>query len=160
VNEPKADVALALGDLYAHLGQSSEANTNYRLFEDLERKNAEAEKSLRHLISYWLDHDKNLAEAVLQARREREKRKDIVTCDLLAWALFKNGDLAGAKSAIDEALRLGTKDARINYHAGMIYNAAGSDRAAIEFLRKAVANPAFDLRDTVSARQLLARVGR
>jgi tetratricopeptide (TPR) repeat protein len=117
---PSADVALALGDLYTQLGRTDEAKRNYGLFETLERQNAELEKSWRHLIYYWLDHDKNLTEALDQARREREQRQDVFTCDLLAWALFKNGELAAAKAAIKEALRLGTKDPRIHYHAQKI----------------------------------------
>ena len=123
---PSADVSLALGDLYTQLGRTQEAKRSYEQFEALERQNVELEKSWRHMIYYWLDHDKNLTEALTQARLEREQRKDVFTCDLLAWALFKNGEMPAAKAAIREALRLGTKDARISYHAGMIFSASGS----------------------------------
>lgn len=84
-----ADVALALGDLYALLGRTDDAKRNYDMFEAMERHNAEIEKSWRHLIHYWLDHNKNLNEALVQARREREQRQDVFTCDLLAWALSR-----------------------------------------------------------------------
>lgn len=156
--DPSADVALALGDLYMLLGRADEAKRNYDLFEPLERQNAEVEKSWRHLVYYWLDHDKNLTEALVQARREREQRKDIHTCDLLAWALFKNGELPAARAAIEEALRLGTKDARISYHAGMIFSANGSKQAAVKYLQQALANPAFDVGHAATARQTLAKL--
>jgi len=69
------------------------------------------------MINYWLDHDRNLAEALTLATREYETRKDIFTCDSLAWALFKNGRTADAKKLMAQALRTGTKDARITHHA-------------------------------------------
>ncbi|MGH9905567.1 MAG: tetratricopeptide repeat protein, partial [Pyrinomonadaceae bacterium] len=71
---PSADAALALADLHTLLGRTDEAKRNYDLFETLERHNAEIEKSWAHLIHYWLDHDKNLTEALVRARREREQR--------------------------------------------------------------------------------------
>jgi tetratricopeptide (TPR) repeat protein len=153
-----ADVAQALGDLYTLMGRVAEAQRSYEQFEVLERKNAELERSWRHMINYWLDHDKNLSEALAQARREREQRQDIFTCDLLAWALFKNGELAEATRAIEETLRLGTRDARISYHAGMIYNAAGKRQRAVKYLRQALVNPAFDVRLAETARQALAKL--
>ena len=72
------------------------------------------------MVNYWLDHDQNLAEALTLATREHETRKDIFTCDALAWALFKNGHTDEAKKLIAEALRTGSKDTRINYHAELI----------------------------------------
>lgn len=153
-----ADVALALGDLYTLLGRTDDAKRNYDLFEVLERQNAEIEKSWRHLIYYWLDHDKNLNAALVEARREREQRQDIFTCDLLAWALFKNGEVAAAKTAINEALRLGTKDARISYHAGMIFSGNGFRQAARKYLQQALANPALDVHHAAVAKQILAKI--
>ena len=58
-------------------------------------------------------------------QRARERRADIYTCDTLAWVLFKRGQLAEAKAAINDALRLGTRDEEINQHARAIYNALG-----------------------------------
>jgi tetratricopeptide (TPR) repeat protein len=118
---PSADTAAALGDLYTRLGKTDRAKAEYETFEILERENATLERSWRHMINFWLDHDRNLADALTLATREYEARKDIFTCDSLAWALFKNGKAQEAKTLIDEALRTGSKDARINDHAEMIY---------------------------------------
>ena len=156
---PSADPALALGDLYTYLGRNDEANRHYELFESLERDNVEIEKSWRHLIYYWLDHNKNLEEALTHARQEREHRKDIFTCDTLAWSLFKNGQLAEARASIDEALRLGTRDARINYHAGMIYSALGLNGKGVEYLERALSiDPAFDVLQSETAKQAIKKV--
>ena len=115
-----ADAALALGDLYTELGDATAAEAEYQKFETLERENAVVERSWHHLINFWLDHDRNLPEALALAKRDYEARKDIFTCDSLAWALFKNGRISEARQMIAEALRTGTKDARINNHARLI----------------------------------------
>ena len=115
-----ADAAQMLGDLYTKLGRADAAAKEYEKFEILERENAAIEKSWRHLVNHWLDHDQNLDQALTLATQEYETRKDIFTCDSLAWALFKNGRVSEAKKFIKEALRTGTKDERINSHAQMI----------------------------------------
>jgi tetratricopeptide (TPR) repeat protein len=62
-----------------------------------------------------------------------------------AWTALKAGKAGEARDAIAQALRLGTKDARLFYHAGMIARAAGEADKAREFLRRALdLNPGFD----------------
>jgi tetratricopeptide (TPR) repeat protein len=117
-----ADAAQALGDLFIRLGKPDAAKAAFEKFENLERENAALERSWRHMVNFWLDHDQNLAEALKLASTEYESRKDIFTCDSLAWALFKNGRVADAKKVIREALRTGTKDQRINDHARIIFS--------------------------------------
>lgn len=115
-----ADAAQALGDIFTKLGQVDAAKAAYQKFDTLERENAALERSWRHMINFWLDHNQNLAESLRLASTEYESRKDIFTCDSLAWALFKNGRVAEAKRVIKEALRTGSKDLRINEHAALI----------------------------------------
>ncbi|HEV8430488.1 MAG TPA: tetratricopeptide repeat protein [Pyrinomonadaceae bacterium] len=115
-----ADAAQALGDLFTRLGKSADAKAAYETFETLERENAAIEKSWRHMVNFWLDHDQNLVEALRLASDEYNSRKDIFTCDSLAWALFKNGRVTEARKVMKEALRTGTKDQRIKDHAVII----------------------------------------
>lgn len=61
-------------------------------------------------------------------------------------------------TAINEALRLGTKDARISYHASMIFTANGSRQAARKYLQQALANPALDVHYAAVAKQTLAKL--
>ncbi len=155
-----ADAAAVLGDLYTLLGNNALARSQYEKFEILERENAALERSWRHLINFWLDHEQNLAEALSLATREYEVRKDIFTCDSLAWALFKNGKTQAARTLVDEALRTGTKDARINYHAGAIYKTLRLPQKAIQHLRLGAAlNSAFNPNQATSAKQMLAELG-
>ena len=152
-----ADTAQALGDLYKLLGREDLAKGWYEKFEPLEKENATIERSWRHMLNYWLDHDDNLEEALALATREYEVRKDIFTCDSLAWALFKNGRVKEAKKMIDESLRTGSRDARMNYHAGLIYRSLQMRDKATKYLRRAAAiNSAFDPIQYQAAQELLA----
>lgn len=155
-DSPSADVALALGDLFAQTNRLAEANKQYETFESLERGNVVAENSWHHMVNYWLDHDKNLEVALEHAQREYESRKDLFTCDTFAWALFKNGRLAEAKRVMKEALRTGSRDARLLYHAGMIANALGERDEAVRNLQLALKlNPTFNLQQAQIARNTL-----
>ena len=154
-----ADAALALGDLYARQANAEEAKREYELFESLERVNAVAENDWHHLVYFWADHNQNLDEALALARREREQRADIYTCDALAWTLFKRGQFKEAKASIDEATRLGTRDARILYHAGLIYNELGERRKAAQYLKLALEmNTLFDPLQTDMAHRVLKEI--
>jgi tetratricopeptide (TPR) repeat protein len=157
---PSADAALALGDLYAKLGRAEEADKHYAAFETMERENAADENDWHHFVYFWTDHDRNLDEALRLARRERERRKDIYTSDALAWALYKKGQFAEAKQFADEALRLGTRDPRLLYHAGMIAHALGERARASKLLRQTLAiNPSFDVLQADAARRTLGGKG-
>ncbi len=106
---------------------------------------------------FWADHDTRLDEALDVARRERAERRDIYTADLLAWCLYKKGLYAEAKTLIDEALRLGTRDPKLLFHAGMIAAASGDRAGGAKYLRQALAiNPSFDVLQADAARRALA----
>ena len=157
--EPSADAAQALGGLYTLLGNHDAAKHEFENFETLERENAALERSWRHMLNFWLDHDRNLEEALTLASREYESRKDIFTCDSLAWALYKNGRLGDAEKLIKEALRTGTKDARINYHAGLIFKGLNLRNKAAHHLRLGAAlNSSFDPAQSQAALKMLAEL--
>ena len=153
---PMPEAAIALGDIYTKLGRTDEARKQFELVEFVEKTGASGGTYSRLLIVFWADHDMKLDEALAAARRERESRADIYTSDALAWCLYKKGQHAEAKTAIDEALRLGTRDAAINYHAGMIYRALGKHREATKHLQLALKiNPSFGVLQADLARQAL-----
>ena len=111
------------------------------------------------MVNYWLDHDLNLEESLRLATTEYKSRKDIFTCDSQAWALFKNGHVAEAKKVISEALRTGTKDVRINYHAATIYKALNLRDKATGHLQLALAmNSSFDPVQMQWARKMLSEL--
>ncbi|CAN5129155.1 hypothetical protein BH24GEM2_BH24GEM2_14300 [soil metagenome] len=93
---------------------------------------------------FLLDHGRRIPEVAAKAAEEIETRRDVYGYDLLAWALHKQGRHAEAKAAMDSALRMGTQDALLFFHAGMIARALGDNAAARQHLRKALAiNPYF-----------------
>jgi hypothetical protein len=56
--------------------------------------------------------------------------------DVLAQAYLKAGRLADARRASDDALRTGSRDARLLWHAAEIRAAAGEPAAARALLRR------------------------
>ncbi|MGH9941174.1 MAG: tetratricopeptide repeat protein [Pyrinomonadaceae bacterium] len=154
---PLPDTAAALGDIYAKLGRRAEAQHQYEMVEFIERAGGAGGGTYsNHLALFWADHDVNLGEALAVAQRERATRADIYTCDTLAWCLYKNRRSEEAKSAIDEATRLGTHDARINYHAALIYDALGKRREAANYFKRArVSDSSLDVLLADAARQTL-----
>lgn len=88
--------------------------------------------------------------------RESRERGDVQGYDLLAWAQFKAGRLPQARAAISSALRSGTSDASVWYHAGLIFRASGDGSRARAYLREALRlNPRFDARHAGHARSVL-----
>ena len=71
---------------------------------------------------FLLDHGSSTDRArVLElARRELEDRKDVYGHDLLAWALYRNGQLAEARKEMQLALAQGTEDVMLAGHARAI----------------------------------------
>lgn len=154
---PLPDYAAALGDLYTKLGRADDARRQYELVEFVERAGAQGGTYTRQLAMFWADHDTRLDDALSVARGEREARRDIYTADLLAWCLYKKGQYSEAKAAMDEALRLGTRDPRLLFHAGMIAGASGDRSGGAKYLRQALAiNPSFDVLQADAARRALA----
>ncbi|MCI0652990.1 MAG: tetratricopeptide repeat protein, partial [Methylococcaceae bacterium] len=74
-----------------------------------------------------------------------EVRHSIYAYDALAWAHYKNGDFTKARDIMKKALTLGTKDAHLLYHAGLIYARAGELEQGQGYLKQTVAiNPSYN----------------
>jgi len=154
---PDPSYVSTLGDLYKLAGREKEALAQYELVERVGHVHGENESLYnRQLALFYADHDKKLAQAYLLASREYRVRRDIYGADALAWTALKAGKLLEAQAAIKDALRLGTKDAQLYYHAGMIARAAGDRPQAKEyFQRLAALNPRFDPLQSRIAEQAL-----
>lgn len=157
---PQPDTAIALGNLYAKLGRDDEAQNEYKLVDFIEQSGDKGLNTYsRQLALFWADQGRNLDEALAIAERERSVRADIYSSDVLAWCLYKKGRSTEAGKHIEEAMRLGTRDAQILYHAGMIYDALGDRGKSIKFLKLALQiNPHFDLLQADIASQALERL--
>jgi tetratricopeptide (TPR) repeat protein len=158
---PLPEYAAALGDVATRLGRTAEASKHYALVEYIGRLGAPSQVLYnRELALFYADHDVKLPEALELARRELQVRRDVYTHDVLAWALYKNGRPREALEPLAEALRLGTRDARLLFHAGMIHHALGDAATARGYLEQVRAlNPRFDPLQAPVAERTLEQLG-
>jgi tetratricopeptide (TPR) repeat protein len=158
---PQPEYATALGDLLAALGRPAEARRQYELVEYVGRLSGPGATLGRRELAYFLaDHDRDPDRALALARQELEIRRDVYTFDVLAWALYKAGRVEEARDAAGEALRLGTRDARLFFHAGMIHYRLGERERARDFLARALAtNPHFHPQHAREAERTLRALG-
>jgi tetratricopeptide (TPR) repeat protein len=112
----------------------------------------------RTLALFWATKNVHGDEAVALAREERARRADVYTLDAEAWSLYRVGRYREARNAIDEARRHGTNDARLVYHQGAIYIAAGDVVRGKRLVSDALArNAKFDATGEAEARALLEK---
>ncbi|MDQ4076962.1 MAG: tetratricopeptide repeat protein [Chloroflexota bacterium] len=154
---PLPEFIIALGELYEATGQQREATLQYDLVRAMQQLNADAGMNVDlELALFNADHGSNPEEAVAQARAAYERRPNIYAADALAWALYQVGDYSEASRYSNEALRLGTQDASLHYHAGKIAYALGDRAAARTHLAQALEiNPYFSPLHALDARDLL-----
>ncbi len=154
---PDPNYVAALGDLYKLAGREEDAKKQYALVEQIGHL-SELNGALynRQLALFYADHDIKPKEAYELAAKEYEARKDIYGADAVAWTALKANKTAEAQTAIKDALRLGTNDAKIFYHAGTIERSLGNKIEAAGYLQNALKiNPAFDLLQAGKARAAL-----
>ena len=153
--------AAALGDVYAASGDAKNAEKQYALVEFI-GKLSEINRQVfnRELALFYADHDRHPAEALTLAERELAVRHDVYTSDALAWALLKNHQVQRAEDTMKQALRMGTRDPMLEFHAGMIAATAGDRAGAARHLQQALAiNPHFHVLFAEQARSTLASLG-
>jgi tetratricopeptide (TPR) repeat protein len=157
---PYPAYATALYDLDQQVGRSDDARKQLALVEFISTLNPLNERLFyRELALFYADHNLKLAQSVELAKRELDVRHDIYTWDILAWVLFKNGRFVEASDAMNKALALGTRDALLDFHAGMIELQLGRSGRAQTLLKNALAlNPNFHLIYAGQARQALAQL--
>jgi tetratricopeptide (TPR) repeat protein len=143
---PDPNFVAALGDLYKIAGRDKQAAEQYQLVEQIGHLSALSGVLYnRQLALFYADHDIKPEDGYQNAAREYTQRQDIYGADAVAWTALKSGRIPEAQQMIKEALKLGTRDARILYHAGMIARAAGDTQGARNYLAAALKlSPQFD----------------
>lgn len=154
---PTQEAVASLAELFTHLKRSAEAARQYELLETIEQINrANGVRPEPHMALFYADHDQKLDEALRIARQHASERRDVRTLDTLAWVLFKSGRYSEALAAIKKAMRLGTKDALMHYHYGMILSKLGREEEAARALKQALSiNPYFHLQHADQARAIV-----
>jgi tetratricopeptide (TPR) repeat protein len=113
----------------------------------------------RLLAIYYADHHLYPDAAYAIAKNELKSRDDIFTEDTLAWAAAMDARWAEARTHIANALRYGTQNSLLDYHAGVIARHFGDARAAkADFQRALALNPQFHPAFADDARAQLAQL--
>lgn len=112
----------------------------------------------RLLANYYAQRGRDLGVALRAARSDLQKRgNEIYADDTLAWVLAALGRWPQARVYAERAVRYGTQDAELQYHAAVIALHTGYPREARRRLQTALAdNPDFDPFESPNARRLLA----
>lgn len=158
---PLPQFAAALGDVLAAAGRDAEAREAYALVDAVQRLfEANGVRTDLETALFDLDHDRNLDDALARARAAYEAAPSIRAEDTLAWALYKNGRCGEALAHSERALSLGTRDALLLFHRGLIERCAGDEEEGLAFLRRALeTNPHFSLLLASVAEEILAEAG-
>ncbi|MEX0785168.1 MAG: tetratricopeptide repeat protein [Dehalococcoidia bacterium] len=150
----------ALGDLFNALGDDAKAQEHYATARALSQY--EVESGIPHIHEFVMLHAAYGVEtegSVDLALAQLAGRRDIYSYDAAAWALYHAGRYAEAAPLIEQALRLGTQDAQLLYHAGMIFRALGDEAQARTLLEQSLElSPHFSLRGRAEAQAALSEL--
>jgi tetratricopeptide (TPR) repeat protein len=154
---PLPDFVITLGDLYQASGQSALAQQQYKLVGAIEKLyqangvDLDMESAL-----FNADHSIDMPATVALARKAFADRPSIQGADVLAWSLYKAGNIQEASQYSQQALQLGTRDALKLFHAGLIADGLGDKNSAYNDLKQALAiNPYFSILYAGQAQQML-----
>jgi tetratricopeptide (TPR) repeat protein len=137
---PLAETAWWLGDAYMLSGKRDLATAQYREVERIA-----ARMDPRTLALFYATQAREPREALRLAKLAWSERQDGYTKDVLAFALYRNGELTEATRLARELSATAVPDARLIYRAGLILRAAGAAAEGGELLSRALTlNPRFD----------------
>jgi len=162
---PLVEYVAALGDVYEAAGRPAEARRQFDLARAIEKLyvSSGVDTDLEMAL-FTADHADRLEagsidDALARAHRALEKRPTIFAKDALAWTLYQAGQVGEAYALSQAALALGTQDALLHFHAGLIAKAAGRPDEAQAYLESALAlNPNFSIRYRDLARSTLEQL--
>ena len=154
---PLPEYVIALGDAQAAADLPEDATSSFALARaEIQLFEASGVVVDLDLALFEADHG-NPARALTFAEAAYDTAPTVRAADALAWALHGLGRDGEAKPYVDEALRLGSRDPLLRYHAGAIESALGDDASARRDLELALAtDPGFSATGAVRARRLLA----
>ncbi len=118
-------------------GQKAEAAAAFGQFKTKARSEmTKPQNDNLDLVSFYIDHKDDPAEALRIAALLTAERHDSRTLEAYAWALFRNGSYAEAKTQMDRALAVGIRDGRYVCHAAQIAAKANDNVSAAKFRKE------------------------
>lgn len=157
---PQVDAVAALGDLHELTGRKADAEQQFKLAESIDHiQKANGVKGGWQMSLFRANHDRNLPEALADARDEYKTRKNVYAADTLAWCYYKSGKYPEAAALSQAALVQKTPESEFYYHAGMIAVKQKDAQAARAYLRQAIGfNPHFSPVDAPAATAALREI--
>lgn len=118
---------IGLGDVYFLNGEKDKADEQYQKLKFIitmfKEKGVDTDLEL---ALFNADHNRSLKESYDDAEKSlKNGSQSIKTYHVLAWTSYKLGNYEEAERNILHALKLGTKDPLMYYHAGKIYEKLG-----------------------------------
>ncbi len=159
---PTPGALVLLGDVQVEAGDDEAATDTHELVRAIADLQEDAGQTVDlEMALFEADLGDDPQRAVALARAAYEARPDnVFVADALAWALFRSGDAAGAVPFAEQAVRLGTADPALRYHAAEIYAAVGDTPAAVaEMEAVAGLNPRWSVRHTPAVLELADELG-
>jgi tetratricopeptide (TPR) repeat protein len=137
------ETAMRMAEIEQALGRPIDAARHFALAAQGWRSEMPEPAHLARLLA----RDRTRAdEALAIAEQAATLRQDIFTMDAVAWAAFRAGKVARAVEASRLALRTGTADRAILYHAAAIAAASGDRARARALVTRALdGHPTFDV---------------
>ena len=142
--QPLPEYAIALGDARSAAGDRAGATEAYELVDviaDLYRANGRGRRPRDRAVRRRSPPG---PDTVAAARKALVDRPSILGHDVLAWNLHRTGKDAEASKEMAVALKTGSRDPLLRFHAAAIADAVGDRDAAVKHLRIVLdTNPRF-----------------
>ena len=139
---PMPAAAVLLGELHEQRGDQKAARDAYALAQAMTALQREQGQIVDlELALFEADHGDSRRAVELARAAHRDRPDNVFASDALAWALLRAGQPAAALEHAEAAVRLGTADGLLHYHAAEVFAAAGRAGPASDALTTALAQP-------------------
>jgi tetratricopeptide (TPR) repeat protein len=153
---PMADVEGMVGDACAKLGNTKLAALHYAKVAVLAgmpsgvsdgmhefaaaaiKVGVHGHRLDRQYAMFCADHGRDLDGAYASCLRDLQERQDVYGFDTLAWVCLKRGQLDEATKAEERAMKTGSHDPKLWFHAAAICEAKRDAKGAKSFLAKSM----------------------
>jgi tetratricopeptide (TPR) repeat protein len=132
---PSPEAFALLATTRRSLGLEEEATAFEAILENLVDRPGALHRTWAFAL---LDRGRGIDKIITAVSADTLVRQDVHTLDLLAWALHRAGRTGEALAIVRRAVRTGTVEASLRYHAGMIEAIAGNYDAARSHLELAL----------------------